>query len=65
MRQTRCQRGSGAISAAELKSILERFGFTGTEIGSSHITYRRDGYPNVTIPRHGDIKRTYIKMVEM
>ncbi len=47
----------------ELKSILERFGFTGTEVGSSHITYRRDGYPNITIPRHGDIKRAYIKLV--
>ena len=47
----------------ELKSILERFGFEGHEVGSSHITYRKDGYPIVTIPRHGDIKRTYIRMV--
>ena len=47
----------------ELKNLLERFGFTAIEKGSSHITYRKDGYPNVTIPRHGDIKRTYIKLV--
>ena len=47
----------------ELKHILDRFGFKGTENGSSHITYRRDGYPSITIPRHGNIKRTYIRMV--
>ena len=48
----------------ELKSILERFGFEGNEVGSSHITYRKNGYPNITIPRHGSIKKTYIKMVK-
>ena len=47
----------------ELKSILERFGFAGTESGSSHITYRKDGYPNITIPRHGNIHRVYVKMI--
>ena len=47
----------------EIKAILERFGFVGTEVGSSHITYRKDGRMNVTIPRHGDISRVYIKMV--
>ena len=47
----------------EIKSILERFGFVGTESGSSHITFRKDGYINITIPRHGNINKVYIKMV--
>ena len=47
----------------ELKNILERYGFVGTECGSSHITYRRDGYPNITIPRHGNINKVYVKLV--
>lgn len=47
----------------ELKTILERFGFLGREVGSSHITYRKDGYPNITIPRHGNIKKTYVKVI--
>ncbi len=47
----------------EIKNILERFGFIGIEVGSSHITYRKDGYPNITIPRHGNIKRMYIRLV--
>ena len=48
----------------DLKSILERFGFKGNEVGSSHITFRKKGYPNITIPRHGNIKKTYVKIVK-
>ena len=47
----------------ELKNILERFGYTCHETGSSHITYRKDGYPNITIPRHKNIKRVYIRLI--
>ena len=47
----------------EINNILERFGFISKEVGSSHITYRKDGFPNITIPRHGNIKRTYIRLV--
>lgn len=50
----------------EIKALLERFGFIGIETGSgsSHITYRKNGYPNITIPRHGNIKRVYLKLVK-
>ena len=48
----------------ELKSILIKFGFHGYESGSSHITFRKKGYPNITIPRHGDIKKVYIMLVK-
>lgn len=50
----------------EIKLLLEKFGFVGTETksGSSHITYRKEGYPNITIPRHGNIKKVYLRMIK-
>lgn len=47
----------------EIKNLLERYGFVGYEVGSSHITFRKKGYMNITLPRHGKIKRTYLRIV--
>lgn len=31
--------------------------------GSSHCTFRKAGYPPITIPKHKPIKKVYIEMV--
>lgn len=31
--------------------------------GSSHFTFRKVGYPPITIPKHKPIKKVYIEMV--
>ena len=38
----------------ELKKILEAYGYSAKETsgGSSHITFRKKGCNNITIPRH-------------
>lgn len=51
---------------AELKKVLLSYGYTlkFPRGGSSHATFRKDGYPPVTIPVHEPIKRIYILMVK-
>jgi len=54
------------IRFAELKKILESYGYEGTKPkgGSSHWTFRKKGKPPVTIPKDEPIKSVYIKMVK-
>ncbi len=49
----------------EIKKILEAYGYVGKETGggSSHITFRKQGKPSITVPRHGSIKTVYVEMV--
>lgn len=49
----------------ELKKILEKYGYVAKETsgGSSHITFRKQGCDNITLPRHKKIKRAYIDLV--
>lgn len=50
---------------ADLKKILEGYGYVMRETGSgsSHCTFRKKGKNPITIPRHGAIKAVYIEMV--
>ena len=49
----------------ELKKILESYGYvmSAPKGGSSHYTFRKAGYPPITIPKHKPIKKVYIEMV--
>lgn len=49
----------------ELKKILESYGYVMNtpKSGSSHYTFRKVGYPPITIPKHKPIKKVYIEMV--
>lgn len=49
----------------ELKKILESYGYVmnAPKGGSSHYTFRKAGYPSITIPKHKPIKKVYIEMV--
>lgn len=49
----------------DISKLLNYFGYIAKETkgGSSHITFRKNGRKPITIPRHGDIKRTYIEIV--
>ena len=49
----------------ELKKILESYGYVMSDPkgGSSHYTFRKAGYPPITIPKHKPIKKVYIEMV--
>lgn len=49
----------------ELKKILESYGYEMhvPRGGSSHYTFRKAGYPPITIPKHKPIKKVYIEMV--
>ncbi|MCQ2549982.1 MAG: type II toxin-antitoxin system HicA family toxin [Lachnospiraceae bacterium] len=49
----------------ELQKILESYGYVMStpKRGSSHYTFRKVGYPPITIPKHKPIKRVYIEMV--
>lgn len=50
----------------ELRKILEEYGYkmTAPSSGSSHFTFRKDGCPSITIPKHTPIKKVYIRMVK-
>ena len=56
---------SSELRFAELKKILESYGYEGRRpgSGSSHWTFRKQGRPPITIPESEPIKRTYVKMV--
>lgn len=49
----------------ELKKILESYGYEmyAPRGGGSHYTFRKAGYPPITIPKHKPIKRVYIEMI--
>ncbi|MBE5970682.1 MAG: type II toxin-antitoxin system HicA family toxin [Lachnospiraceae bacterium] len=49
---------------SELEKILEFFGYQKVETGSSHITFRKEGKSPITIPRHKNIKKIYIRLVQ-
>ena len=48
-----------------LKKILEAYGYriNDSRSGGSHYVFRKEGKRPITVPRHGKIKRVYIKMV--
>lgn len=50
----------------ELKKVLESYGYVmqTPRSGSSHYTFRKLGYPKITIPKHNPIKRVYVEMVK-
>ncbi len=50
----------------EIKKVLLSYGyeFKFPHGGSSHATFRKDGYDSITIPTHEPIKRIYILLVK-
>ena len=61
----RVRRLSPDLRSEELKKILESYGYVMSDPkgGSSHYTFRKAGYPPITIPKHKPIKKVYIEMV--
>ena len=57
---------SKEVRFAELKKILESYGYTmySPKGGSSHYTFRKPGKSPITIPKHEPIKTVYVKMVK-
>jgi len=51
---------------SELQKVLEAYGYTlsAPKSGSSHYTFRKQGKPPITIPKHEPIKRVYVLMVK-
>lgn len=49
----------------ELRKVLEDYGYRmdAPRSGSSHYTFRKVGYPPITIPKHEPIKKVYVEMV--
>ena len=49
----------------DLRKILESYGYEmkAPGGGSSNCTFRKAGYPPITIPKHKPIKKVYIEMV--
>jgi len=54
------------VRFAELKRILEEFGYIGRKpgSGSSHWTFRKEGKPPVTIPEDEPVKLAYVRLVK-
>ena len=50
----------------EVKKVLVSYGYTlrFPHGGSSHATFRKEGYDSITIPTHEPIKRIYIMLVK-
>ena len=50
----------------EIKKVLLSYGYSlkFPHGGSSHATFRKDGYNPITIPTHEPIKRIYVIMVK-
>lgn len=61
----RVRRLSPDLQFEELKKILESYGYvmSAPKGGSSHYTFRKAGYPPITIPKHKPIKKVYIEKV--
>lgn len=57
---------SADVRFDELKKILESLGYTmfAPRSGSSHYTFRKDGCPPITVPKHEPIKKVYVKMIK-
>ncbi len=57
---------SNDLRFAELKKILESYGYVikNPGGGSSHYTFRKNGKPPITIPKHESIKKAYIGLVK-
>ncbi len=53
---------SADVRFDELKRILESLGYTmfAPRSGSSHYTFRKDGCPPITVPKHEPIKKVYV-----
>ncbi len=51
---------------AELRKILERYGYTmySPKAGSSHMTFRKKGRSPITIPKRDPVKKSYVEMVK-
>ncbi len=49
----------------ELKKVLESYGYEMNvpRGGSSHYTFRKQGCPPITIPKHEPIKKVYVELV--
>lgn len=49
----------------ELKKVLESYGYEMRQPkgGSSHYTFRKGGYPPITMPKHEPIKKIYVEMI--
>ena len=49
----------------ELRKVLESYGYVmnAPRTGSSHYTFRKQGYQPITIPKHEPIKKVYVEMV--
>ena len=56
---------SNDIRFEELRKVLEEYGYAmhAPKGGSSHCSFRKKGYPTITVPRHDPIKRVYVEMV--
>lgn len=56
---------SSGIRFDELKKILESYGYKEQtpKSGSSHHTFRKNGKPSVTIPKHETVKTIYVALV--
>ncbi|SHJ01382.1 type II toxin-antitoxin system HicA family toxin [Pseudobutyrivibrio xylanivorans] len=54
------------IRFEELQKVLESYGYEmkAPKSGSSHFTFRKKGYPIITIPKHIPIKKVYIQIVK-
>ena len=57
---------SADIRFEELKKVLESYGYVmgAPRSGSSHFTFRKDGCPPITIPKHGPVKRVDVELVK-
>ncbi|MDO5392814.1 MAG: type II toxin-antitoxin system HicA family toxin [Eubacteriales bacterium] len=61
----RVRKFSPDLRFEELKKILESYGYEmyAPRGGSSHYTFRKAGYPPITIPKHKPVKKVYIEMI--
>lgn len=50
----------------ELCKVLESYGYqmNAPKGGSSHYTFRKEGFMPITIPKHEPIKKVYVEMVK-
>ncbi len=50
----------------ELRKVLESYGYVmkAPKGESSHYTFRKAGFPPITIPKHEPIKKVYVEMVK-
>lgn len=50
----------------ELRKVLEGYGYemSAPRSGSSHYTFRKQGFQPITIPKNEPIKKAYVEMVK-